>query len=684
MTDVLLLWHMHQPKYTHPETGRPVLPWVRLHAASGYLDMARALERRPGVRVTVNFVPSLVEQLEALAAGEKDDLERIAEKPADALDEAEVRLVVERSFSVRWDRGIDPRPRYAELLARRGAGRFTARELRDLECLFLLAWLGFAAREDDPAIDALDAKGRDFSEGDKAELLRAVRRAATGVLDAWRRLAARGQIELSTSPYYHPIVPLLIDTHVAKRSRPSDELPPRFSRPEDARAQIELAAAAHRRAFGEPAKGMWPPEGALSPEAVALYGACGVKWLAGDEETLTRSLPAPDARAKARLWRHAGVTLAFRDRDLSDRIGFRYAGQPAEAAADDLLQGARASASGDGVACIFLDGENAWEAYPRRGEAFLDALYARLESPPRGLEVRSRTLSEAIAERGPGTPLETLHSGSWIDGSFRIWIGDPIKNRAWTELRRARDRVAAATGPGAQRALRLLYAAEGSDWFWWFGEPFSSAEDPVFDALFREHLAAAWRAVGDEPPAELAEPITPEAATTSLITPRALVRPHIDGKGDRFYEWVGAARYELGRGATMAQAEPPPIRRVLLGFDERMLYLRLDPNPVDRRRVAASRLVLRMRCGPREVRLPVQLGAADGGPELRRAGGRVGALDVVELAIPFAVVDAKERDPVSLWMTLELFGVVYARIPLDGVFTVTVPWPGWEDEHWSV
>jgi len=687
--DVLLLWHMHQPRYVHPVTRRPVLPWVRLHAASGYLDMARALERHPEARVTVNFVPSLVEQIESMLAGERDDLERIASKHADALDEGERALVTARSFSVRWNRCIEPRPRYAELLGIRGTRPFRPEELRDLECLFLLSWLGFAAREDEPAIGELEAKARAFSEDDKAVLLGAVRNAAAAVLPAWRRLAERGQIELSTSPYYHPIIPLLIDTEAARRSRASDDLPPPFRRPADALEQIRLAQAAHERTFGRPARGMWPPEGSLSPEAVALYADAGVEWLAGDEDVLHRSFdgaPPPAERPKSRFWRHHGVDLVFRDRDLSDRIGFRYGDMPAEEAVADLLAGARA-VTDHGVVGIFLDGENAWEAYPRRGADFLDALYGALEREARTGQLRSRTIGEAQKERTPGAEVPRLWSGSWIDASYRIWIGDPDKNRAWALLARARDRLQAAdegaSADGVREARQLLLAAEGSDWFWWFGEPFSSAEDPVFDELFRAHLAWAWRALGDDPPPELAEPIGVGQAAALSAAPRNLITPHLDGKGLRFFEWHGAAQHELGRGGAMADALHP-VERIHVGFDYEHLYLRLDPHKAERRRVAAGRMVLRVRASDNETAIRVQLGAADGGPELAAAGGRVAALDVVELAVPFARLQVQPREIVRLWMTLEFAGVPFCRIPRDGVIALTAPWPGWEDENWSV
>lgn len=516
MVDLLLLWHMHQPRYVDPTTGVPILPWVRVHACSGYLDMARMLERFPEVRVTVNFVPSLVEQIDALLAGTRDALELLTERAVDTLDDGERHRVRDRCFSVHHA-AVAARPRFAELAARRGA-RFSDQELRDLECLFLLGWAGFSARREDPTFDALDRKGRSYTEEDKRALHAAVRGAVAKVLPAWRALAQRGQIELSASPYHHPIVPLLVDSDVAHRSRPEDYLPPRFVAPDDARAQIERGIDAHARWTGARPAGMWPPEGSLSPEAVALYHAAGVRWLGGDVETLARSLgPSHAPRPHTRIWQHQGVSLLFRDRDLSDRIGFRYAHARPEDAVDDLLGGAKHLGDPDGVVNVFLDGENAWEHYAGRGEPFLAALYARLEKEARAGTLRSRTISEAIASRGHGEPLATLHSGSWIASTFQIWIGDAAKNRAWAALRATREHLrlhearSGASDPGVQKAKDLLLTAEASDWMWWFGDPNNSAEDALYDLLFRSYLAAAFVALGEAPPNELASPIDPAA-----------------------------------------------------------------------------------------------------------------------------------------------------------------------------
>lgn len=509
MLDIVLLWHMHQPRYVDPATGIAALPWVRVHAASGYLDMARTLERFERVHVTVNFVPSLVEQIEAMLAGDRDALERLTERPVSSLDEAERAQVLARSFSVHPN-AIASRGRYMEIQAARGR-RLSDQELRDLECLFLLAWAGYSAHREDPVFGSLDAKGRDYTEEDKTALHAAMRAAAAKVLPAWKALADRGQIELSTSPYHHPILPLLIDSDVAHRSRPEDWLPPRFAATDDAKLQLERAIALHTRWTGRRPRGMWPPEGSLSPEAVALYGSYGLSWLGGDSETLARSTGA--FHAHTRVHQKDGVSLLFRDRDLSDRIGFRYAHMPADHAVGDLLHGAGQLVGSDGLANIFLDGENAWENYPGRGEPFLETLYAELTRRAEQGTLRTLTAGEAIDHRGRGEHLATLHSGSWIASNYRVWIGDPAKNRAWALLRAARERLRAVEAqhgpidPGVVRARESILAAEASDWMWWFGEPNHSAEDALYDSLFRDYLVIAYQALGDAVPPELAQPI---------------------------------------------------------------------------------------------------------------------------------------------------------------------------------
>ncbi len=712
--DVCFLWHMHQPEYTSPRTGRPVLPWVRMHATRAYLDMARVLARRPEVHVTVNFVPSLVRQLEAYVGGLRDEHEVLAEKPTEDWTPAEREEALARFFSVHRVRGVEPRPRYRELAYKRGSGPVPAgaagwsvAELRDLTALFHMASFGFSMASEEPLVAVLEAKGRGFLHEDVQALLACQRSAAARVLPAWRSLAGRGQVELSSSPFYHPIVPLLIDTETARRAQPGLPLPPRFAWPEDAAAQITRGREAHQRTFWQTPRGMWPPEGSLSPEAVRRYAGAGIEWLCGDEGILWRSGVAGAARgALYQPYQFAGVKLVFRDRELADRIGFAYAaGEAAPAVADVLarvrMAGAEARAHAPGevpLVTIALDGENAWESYPGSGEPFLTQLHDALATAP---DLRTRTLSEALEGRA-ATPLGELASGSWIDSDFHIWIGDPDKNRAWGELGAARRRVAeAAAGDERSRAraaaaLEWIYQAEGSDWFWWFGEPFHSAEDTVFAAIFAEHLKGAYDALEFDPPATLGAPLAhPERhGPRGTQAPLAFIRPRLTGHGRSFYEWHGAGRHDVPRGAAMS-AVKRWVERILFGFDQHTLYLRLDPHGDVREELRGGTLTIHLRVvggASATLELPLAQGGALSGT-LTSAGAAPVALelasaksafgDVIEVGVPFATLAAAPRQDLEVWFQLAFAGVASARFPTDGYLTIHVPDASFEAEHWS-
>ncbi|HEY2749026.1 MAG TPA: glycoside hydrolase family 57 protein [Polyangia bacterium] len=693
--NVVFLLHMHQPQYVDPRSGRAMLPWVRLHGARGYLDVATLLHEYGDVKLTVNFVPSLVSQLESVANGDasnSDEWLRIAE--LDAWNDAERAFAVERFFSLNWDRCVRPRPRYAELLAQRERGeRFSDGDVRDLTVLFNLGWLGFAARAGDGEIDALEKKQRGYTRADLALVVDRQRRACARVLPLYRALAARGQVELSASPFYHPIVPLLVDTEHARRSMPAATLPPPFAYPGDADAQIVRGAEAHARAFGARPRGMWPPEGSVSPEAVAAYARAGVGWLATDEGNLWRSLAsANEAHGRGdlyRVWRHGDVDVVFRDRELSDKIGFAYAHGDAQAGVADLLARARQAAQSStaptdepALVPIFLDGENPWESYPGLGEPFLRTLFSALSSDP---ELGTASIGGHLDAAPSRRSLAQLHSGSWIDSAFYIWIGDPIKNRAWELLGRARARFDRAVAEGATDAQRdaayeALLAAEGSDWFWWFGEPFHSMEDALFDALFRAHLAGAYQALGLPVPRELDEPVAPQhqnaVADATVTPPWSFIRPQIGG--NRFYDWQGAGRYRVPRGAAMADS--PLVAAVLFGFDRKTLYLRLEPADGRAAELAAARLEVDVAVGDRHVVIastPDGLtvdGKRDGGS----AHGRT-----VELAAPFAALGAAPNDRLLLTLRLVAGDAPLARYPADGALALTVPGDGFEAENWS-
>ncbi len=490
---VALLLHMHQPDYRDPETGRPGMPWVRLHASRGYTDVA-AMALQTGARLTVNVVPSLLDQLQHYAEGGTDRWEELSRVPAEDLRPSEVAFL--RARFVHGNptmRGASRR--YRELEANIQHLR-SPQDLRDLQVWSNLCWLGFTARQDPLAIHLLEQE-RGYDHDQLLALMDLQRRVVVGVLPLWRQLSG-----LSTSALCHPILPLLIDLEHARRCLPGlpRDLGARFAWPDDARRQLAEGRARTEAVLGTRARGLWPSEGSVSPEVLAMAGELGFSWVAADEGVLHRSERDRGATV-TRPWRvqNGNAVILFRDRDLSDRIGFHYQRWPGARAAQDLLEGAAhvLARAGDpgGVVPVVLDGENPWEAYPDAGEAFLRTLFQ---------SGRTCSLDEAATVEPAGT-IYRLHTGSWINADFNIWAGDVEDRLAWSHLERLRLAWEEAGRPDA--AWPFLAAAEGSDWFWWYGPDFHTPFADFFDALFRAHLRAGWRALGQSPPEALSEPI---------------------------------------------------------------------------------------------------------------------------------------------------------------------------------
>lgn len=719
-----LLWHMHQPLYREPETGEYLMPWVRLHATRAYYDMAWMLERHPGVRCTVNFTPVLLEQLEDYVAGvARDRVLDLTARPARDLAEEERQAVLRQFFMVDWETNIRPLPRYWELLHRRGrdlravdltrvARAFTEQELTDLQVLFNLSWVGFGGLADDEGLRALRQKGQNFEQADVEYLLAAQRRLLAQVVPRWKALAARGQVELSATPYHHPILPLVCDTDAARRALPGLPLPPRFVRPEDARWHVREAVQSHARRFGAPPQGMWPAEGSVSPEALEVLASEGVRWACSDEGVLLHSLP-PDAtrtRSLYRPWRVAAgaggeLSMLFRDRPLSDLIGFTYARAVAREAVADFMGRLHAvgeawdreGLQGPATVGVFLDGENAWEHYQGSGHDFLDALYGALERSP---AVATATVGEAVADAaGPAVP--RIHSGSWIEASYRIWIGHHEDRQAWTALGKAREALAAAEASGAgdpdrlARARRHLYAAEGSDWYWWYGEDFASDQLAEFDALFRGHVVQAALLAGATPPAEALEPIKKvvvaplSAEAKPLREPTMLLTPALDGRETDFFEWQGSGLYRPGqaRGSMYGGAQAFQVMR--FGFDLSSLHLRLDPAESPGRAAEVGNHVrVELLARDRQVEVDFEL-LPDGKLRPGRAStgkdaGAAAFLEVLELSIRFEALGLAPGDKVALAVHVLKSMVEVERLPRYGFVNLAVPDADFEGVNWRV
>jgi alpha-amylase/alpha-mannosidase (GH57 family) len=615
--NLVLLWHMHQPQYRDPETGCYVLPWTRLHALKDYWGMVKILEDFPKFHATFNMVPSLCLQLEEYASGQfHEPWFHLAFRDAEQLSREEKSEILQRAFQVNHERLLSRWPRFLELYEwSRPAGgaqaqvTFTPRDWRDLQLLSQLAWMDEEWIAHDPVINALSAKGKDFSERDKAALKNKQLEYLKIVLPIYREAAARGQIEISTTPFYHPILPLICDSDIARVASPSTPLPRRaYRHPEDAREQLRRAREYHERIFGVKPAGLWPSEGSVSDQTLAIAAEEGFRWFGTDEGVLGRTLNVGFFRESSGLpanadklyqpWRvqmgPSGITGLFRDHHISDLIGFVYSRMDSKAAAADLH--GRLRAIGERVqnpqpltVCLFLDGENAWEYYPGHGREFLREFYRRIQDDG---DFRAVTASEAIAASGDGVARTSrIFPGSWINANFDVWIGHAEDVQAWellwdareacgkAEEARAQGRSDAPSEEALRQAKESLLAAEGSDWCWWYGPEHSTANDAEFDALYRKHLTGIYRAFGQIAPDELAKPIKRQPERALHLTPSEYLRVDVNGRDSSYFEWLGAALYAPERRSGAMHGRTYYLRELRYGFEAERFCIRLEVFP---------------------------------------------------------------------------------------------------------
>ncbi len=537
---VALLWHMHQPFYKDPLSGIYQMPWVRLHGIKDYYPMAALLENFDRVKATFNMVPSLVEQINDYVQNDATDtLLDLTLKKASSLSLEDKVEILHHFFKVNFKQFIESNQRYSSLLLKKGmkplAGSAVKRAIKgfytqdflDLQCLFNLAWFHSITIDDDINLKDLVAKKQGYTEQDKEYIVLKQKEIMAQILPLYRRLQDAGRIEITTTPFYHPILPLICDTSVAKVSLPHHPLPKRFAHPEDAQWQVEEAIKYHTEQFGTPPRGMWPGEGGVSDEALAILIKNGIGWVATDEDILFRSLSLYDRKYKdvtqfdrRIIYRpysyKAGsrhITMIFRDKNLSDIISFNYNAWDQDEAAHDLIGHCRKVEEGlrrdtdRGLMAIVMDGENAWEYYKDNGRLFFETLYANID---RDEKVASTTISGFLEIESPKRTISKIFPGSWINHNFEIWIGQDQDNVSWGYLDRVRKDLVKFTrqahksqkiDPSKVRAAwRELYIAEGSDWNWWYGGRAHVGNDNPFDRLYRTHLKNIYHLMGKSVP----------------------------------------------------------------------------------------------------------------------------------------------------------------------------------------
>ena len=569
--DLVFLWHMHQPDYRDYSSGDFVLPWTYLHAIKDYTDMAYHLERHPGMRAVVNFVPVLLDQLEdyagQFAAGKLRDplLRLLAHEDTRDLQPEQRQLAMEACFRTNHTKMISPYPAYRRLLelfsrlqpdGKVALSYLSGQYIADLITWYHLAWCGESVRREHALVARLMSKAEGFSGEDRRQLLELIGELIAGIVPRYRKLAESGQIEISATPHYHPLAPLLIDFASAREAMPDAPLPTSPHYPKGrlrVTAHVRLAKQSHRERFGIEPQGMWPAEGAISSETLEVLAAEGCRWTASSESVLVNSLRQTQHAVPDRnqyLYRPYRVEKAgndlqcfFRDDRLSDLIGFEYCRWHGKDAANHFIEqitniAQRTPADETPIVSVILDGENAWEYYPYNGFYFIDELYTAIEANE---QICTTTYSDYLRKQGtassPPAGHARIHSlggvvaGSWVYGNFSTWIGSPDKNRAWDLLcvaKQSFDMVMSSgrLSPAEQEAAeRQLCSCESSDWFWWFGDYNPAHSVASFDRLFRHNLSELYRLLKLSPPTNLSEPVSlgggsPEAGGTMRRTSR--------------------------------------------------------------------------------------------------------------------------------------------------------------------
>ena len=743
------LWHMHQPYYKDPETGTYILPWVRLHAIKDYVALPRIFRQFPAVKHTFNLVPSLLIQLQDYAEnGAEDIFLTLSRKNALDLTRDEEEFLLRNFFSAFPPTMILPQPRYADLYLRQEAARravgkpgvpggFGASEYTDLMTLFNLTWFHPLLLEEDGELSRLWRKGRGYTEGEKAYVLNRQIEIISTVIPEYRKLAAEDGGELSSTPMYHPILPLLIDNRSAQDALPGAVLPKApFAYPEDALDQMVKGREVFHGLFGSHPEGLWPSEGSISPAAMDLAARAGFRWAATDEALLSKAMGKPVHRSAEGVpedpdWFYrpyraitpsGPIQLFFRDHHLSDLIGFEYSRWETADAASNFINNIKEiynklsslpsrQRKNSYVIPVILDGENAWEYYYDSGRLFLQTLMDRMGklSP----DISCVTFSNALDTLDYESELTSIPTGSWIDGTFNIWIGHEEDRTSWEMLSRARSlwqlrhdqaiKAGKIPSPEMERAREHLFVAEGSDWCWWYGEDHFTPHGPEFDRLFRNHLKAAYREMGESPPDSLDIPIIRldriPTGTNQLSSPRAYMRPRIDGNISSYFEWSAASRYIPNPGfGTMHRAGRGILSCFFYGFDESRIFLRADFAPP----VYESGNSVEVEFLFPEKNFKVSLSIDTAGKSLAFTSGSIGEFSpddklsakpeaieaafqkVLELGIPFREIDCEGDDKITFFLTLSSQGMIGERWPMYGTFTAELPGKDFEQRMWEV
>lgn len=719
-----LFWHQHQPYYPDDIANETLMPWVRLHATKDYIGMALHIKEVPEFHCTINLVPSLLEQIQRYENGAIDRHLEVAKQPADSLTQDDACYLLDNFFMANEQSMIRPHTRYFELFQKRAMGRegaksalhrFSSQELRDLQVWGNLTWIHELVIAGDKELEEFRNRGRDWTEDEKDWLLAKQKEILGRVIPLHRELMQGGQLELTTTPFYHPILPLLWDKKSAREAMPNFVMPKYTeSYREDAIKHLKMAVAFHEKQFGLPPQGLWPSEGSVSQDILGAIVNQGIEWIATDEQILANSvenLVHRDAHGNVNRpellfqpWSvnvgSDSLNIIFRDHGLSDLVGFHYQRNEPHWAAEDLL--GKVKAIGQAIerhdqhqtafVPIILDGENCWEYFPDGGVGFLRQLYRKAVVDP---AIRPLKISEHLVQHPPTKKINRLFAGSWINHDFYIWIGHQEDRDAWDLLHIARSflKKAEETGKHSSQALasawKELFIAEGSDWFWWYGDDHNSGQDDLFDDLFRRHLRNVFTLLDEIPPSSFFKPVTSTEKRSLHTDPKSLLSVNVNGR-KTFFEWLHAGRYVAGseRG-TMTKVSDGAMTDLHFGFDGYCFLLRCDTAKQARQDLARFEelrvrfiepygLEIHVSTGPTTKISVVRDGVAVKNSEAKAAIGRI-----LELSVPLTDMGVDIDDRLHFAVELMRGKESVERAPSEGTIDLTVCGPDFESHMWQ-
>ena len=595
---IAFYWHMHQPVYQLTPDGDYIMPWVRLHAVKDYLDMPLFVEKFKNLKLNFNIVPVLLDSL--IDYGEKglhDIHSRLTVTDIDDLTNDDKEFIINNFFDSNYHSMILPNEEYNRLYQKyqsngeNNINIFSKQEYSDLMALFNLVWFDPVYKKLFPRLQELIEKGKNYTLQDRIDIIEIQRDIIRQIIPTYKRLAKSHKIEITTSPYYHPILPILLDINSAKNK--DDKALSNLNMELDAKNQTIMALDRIEELIGIRPKGIWPSEQCIDSNVMKMLSEIGVNWTIADEKILSDSINFEFARDfrgymedpyhLLKSYNYKGTNIIFRDSLIPNLIGFEYPNHSPEATANDLYDRLKviqskllSSPDENHLLTIAMDGENCWENYTADGDTFLNHLYSLIENDP---TLETVLISDYI-EKDTQKPLNKIASGSWISRNFKLWIDEPLKDLAWNYLRMVREDFAEyaeknLTGSNIDLARRELYICEGSDWFWWYGEPNDSGRDNIFDYIYREHLKNVYVYLGLKTPEYLDTPLLSTISKPSRY-PKREFTPSVDGEENDDDTWLNAGCIKIPDGPVLK--ENKFYDKICFGCDKNNFYLRFYIN----------------------------------------------------------------------------------------------------------